>query len=193
MYRVLCSSSYINFRKNMMSDWCCSSKCFKIPQIHVDGLACGKCRSYNYCICACVIFQTSMIEKTNSEWCWSFKNTEKLKILCKCETNRDNIMTYDSLSTVDENKCCWLKTFGPSLKTWHPYQLIRVYPGKLRNRSGYFIMYRDGGLPGQFYVTDTYFERNIHPSGRSFSLETFNNEIKFFVYLGKGVFEIQRS
>ncbi|KAK7591165.1 hypothetical protein V9T40_002778 [Parthenolecanium corni] len=48
---------------------------------------------------------------------------------------------------------------------------------------GNIFPFRDGGLPGQFYVTDTYFERNIHPSGRSFSLETFNNEIKFFVYL----------
>lgn len=34
--------------------YCCEKKCFPVPRIQVDGMACVKCRAYNFCICNCI-------------------------------------------------------------------------------------------------------------------------------------------
>lgn len=38
--------------------FCCDSKCFMEPRMHVDGIACNRCKCYNYCKCYCATFIT---------------------------------------------------------------------------------------------------------------------------------------
>ena len=38
----------------MQVKYCCQEKCFNIPNEQVDGLACWKCYSYNFCRCRCI-------------------------------------------------------------------------------------------------------------------------------------------
>ncbi len=43
--------------------YCCEKKCFTTPWCQVDGIACRKCMSFNYCQCDCVTFQEGSKER----------------------------------------------------------------------------------------------------------------------------------
>lgn len=43
--------------------YCCYQKCFPAPNEIVDGMACRKCRSFEFCRCLCVTYMQWMREK----------------------------------------------------------------------------------------------------------------------------------
>lgn len=50
--------------KRARKNWCCESKCFRVPRDQVDGVACSKCGSFGFCQCRCRTFLR------NAEWAW---------------------------------------------------------------------------------------------------------------------------
>lgn len=42
-----------------MDKYCCKYKCFSTNFDQVDGMACGKCKHYSYCICRCITYTNS--------------------------------------------------------------------------------------------------------------------------------------
>lgn len=45
------------------NQYCCSRKCFKVPQILLHGIACPICNHINYCQCQCITFKLERKEK----------------------------------------------------------------------------------------------------------------------------------
>lgn len=50
--------------KERDSNCCCEMRCFRIPNLQVDGIACEKCCNFSYCICRCASFQLKNVNIT---------------------------------------------------------------------------------------------------------------------------------
>lgn len=58
-----------------MVSYCCPLKCFKSPDLELDGIACKRCYAYNYCHCSCVTYMRDKEGYIKIE-------TEKAKLMC---------------------------------------------------------------------------------------------------------------
>lgn len=50
---------------DLTGKYCCTDKCFEIPRSQVDGLACTRCNSYCFCVCACKIANAKLQKFTD--------------------------------------------------------------------------------------------------------------------------------
>ena len=67
-FQMLLQSCFDSCTESMEEDqFCCSKKCFPIPQCQVDGMACKLCRGYGYCRCSCLTFDDNSIDSEDSD------------------------------------------------------------------------------------------------------------------------------
>lgn len=57
-----------------MDEYCCLRRCFGVPFVQVDGIACLKCKAFSYCCCKCVTYMQSIAHSAQDRK-GSFPNT----------------------------------------------------------------------------------------------------------------------
>ena len=49
---------------NYKPRFCCDLNCFIEPRSHVEGVACNRCKCYNYCKCNCITYKMWRLQLT---------------------------------------------------------------------------------------------------------------------------------
>lgn len=91
---------------NSSDDYCCEYKHIKLPNDMIDGIACKKCNSYNYCLCKCSNYMKE--RKMICEYINKFNNiSELLEKINNSFKNINNIRDvkdeYDKLLKLEKN------------------------------------------------------------------------------------------